>query len=199
MVMSMKSYFIIKMVGLLLASLLFQRCATAYKPVHPDQLVLWDQQWMDPDSTVIIETMKHVLGNDSFNKFVKAEENNRVHMIVLKIQNHGTRDLHLPDDLDICLENGYSIVPLKNTDGMVALTSEMASTYDNSTVDLNEGWLASSWTIGRSAPGMISLLKFNKNMKEYYMETCTVRPGEKVAGILVLPISPNEPFQVCLR
>ena len=188
-----KLFWITAMLGIL------QSCAIAYRPIHPDQLILWDQQFIDPDTTVTIEIVNHILGSNEFNKFVKAEKDYGFHLVALKIQNHGTRDLHLPDDLEIWVEDGYGIMPLSKSESMNALTSGLDTDRANSVIDLDEGWVTSIWNVGRTTPVMISLLRLNKNMKEYYIESWSVRPGEKTAGFLLLPIPGNTPFQVCLR
>lgn len=182
-----------------MTTLLFQRCATAYKPIHPDQLILWDQQFIDPDSTVTIEIVNHILGNKEFNKFVKAEKDNGFHFVALKIQNHGTRDIQLPEDIEIWVEDGYGVLPLSKMESMNVLTAALDPGEGNSDFSLDEGWVKSTWNVGRATPLLISYFKLNKNLKDYYIEKWTVAPGEKAAGFLLLPIPVNKPFQVCLR
>ena len=195
----MKRLINIKILILFLTAILFQRCATAYKPVQPDRLILWDQQYIDPDSTVTIEIVNHILGSNEFNKFVKAEKENGFHMVALKIQNHGTRDIQLPEDLEIWVEDGYGILPLNKSESINALTAALEPDQGNSNINLDEGWVKSTWDVGRVTPLLISYFKLNKNMKDYYIEKWTVCPGEKAAGFLLLPIPGNKPFQVCLR
>ena len=194
----MKSLINIKIVILFLTAILFQRCSTAYKPVQPDRLILWDQQYIDPDSTVTIEIVNHILGSNEFNKFVKAEKENGLHMIALKIYNHGTRELRLSEDLEFCLENGYSFYPITKDESLKVLVSALEIDPSRQ-VESEYQLINTTRFIGQATPRLISYFKLNKNLKEYYMKSWVLGPGEDTAGILVLPIPNSSPFQVCLR
>lgn len=126
------------------------------------------------------------------------EKRNKVNLIALQIQNHGSQTLELPNDLHIYTDDGNTILPFPFEEGISYLQPELDLDHSDPTVEVegDGSWIPKLFNTVNDAKKITSDILFVTHMQKHYWEPCTLLPGQEHSGFLVLPVKRGVPFRI---
>jgi hypothetical protein len=178
-----------------------QSCASIYKPIDPDSLIMTDHRWIGTDSCVEIKLVPHVLEGSGSGRYARMEKRKGVVLIALRIRNHGNDEMYLPEDLKFYTLPGDTILPLTLEESLPVLVKELDLEHSDDWISMetDPGWISDSFIFFNDIRKVQSHIRFIKNMQAAYLAASMLQPGEEVSGFLVLPVEKGIPFRISVR
>ena len=199
----------IKRLSLFLFFIVFcASCASHYRHVEPQTMKYHSEPITLHDCNVEITYRYNILENAKNKKYSRMEKRSGISLLAIRIANHGTDTLYIPEDLLIESKNNC-VFPLEMDEAIETfiqdnpILDEVGSGMASVQINANWGWVV---PLAATIPSLVNNSieerandRFIKEMLDYYLVYSNIPPGATVSGLLALPVQPNTPLSFYKR